>query len=57
MRQKVEILPFSDKDSVDTIAIGYNRSRYLSRIAQDFIDLALQTYQQEPVFGRSQEAR
>ncbi len=57
VRQKVEILPFSDKDSVDTIAIGYNRSRYLSRIAQDFIDLALQTYQQEPVFGRSQEAR
>ena len=57
VRQKVEILPFSDKDSVDTIAIGYNRSRYLSRIAQDFIDLALQTYQQEPVFGRGQEAR
>ena len=42
---------------MDTIAIGYNRSRYLSRIAQDFIDLALQTYQQEPVFGRGQEAR
>ena len=57
VRQKVEILPFSDKDSVDTIAIGYNRNRYLSRIAQDFIDLALQTYQQEPVFGRGQEAR
>ena len=55
VRQKVEILPFAGKDSVDTIAIGYNRSRYLSRIAQDFIDLALQTYQQKPIFGHGAE--
>ena len=50
IRQKVDILPFSGKDSVDTIAIGYNRERYLSKMARDFINLSLQLYHKEPVF-------
>ena len=51
VRQKVEIFPFSGKDSVDTSAIGYNRNRYLGRIAQDFIDLSLRLYQKEAIFS------
>ena len=44
LRQRVEILPFFSEDITDTIAIGYNRFRYLSKIAQDFIDLARQKF-------------
>ena len=51
IRQKIEIFPFSGPDSVDTIAIGYNGKRYLSRMARDFIDLSLRLYQREPIFS------
>lgn len=44
LRQRVEILPFFSEDITDTIAIGYNRFRYLSKIAQDFIELARQKF-------------
>lgn len=41
IRRRVEILPFYEGESHDTIAIGYNRERYLSRMAKDFIDMSL----------------
>ena len=44
IRQKVTVFPFSDEDTVDTIAIGYNRERYLSKMARDFIALSLRLY-------------
>ncbi|MBR2282274.1 MAG: LysR family transcriptional regulator [Spirochaetales bacterium] len=43
-RHDVEILNFSSKDLVDSIAIAYNRERYLSRIASDFIDMTLKEF-------------
>ena len=55
VRQKVEIFPFSDKDTADTIAIGYNRERYLSKIARDFIDLSLRLYQKAPLFSAHED--
>lgn len=55
VRQKVEIFPFSDKDTADTIAIGYNRERYLSKIARDFIDLSLRLYQKAPLFSAQED--
>jgi len=39
LRSKVDVLPFTSPGS--TLAIGYNSRRYLSRIAKDFIDLAI----------------
>ncbi len=42
LRDKVEILPFTSPGS--TIAIGYNSARYQSKIAKDFIDLAVKTF-------------
>lgn len=45
-RQKVEILPLFP--GTDTIAIGYHRERYLSRMAKDFIDMSVRTFHPEP---------
>lgn len=45
LRDKVEILPFTAPGS--TIAIGYNSRRYLSKIARDFIDLAISKFPAE----------
>ena len=39
IRSKIEVLDFYDNPMEDTIAIGYNRERYLSRVADDFIKL------------------
>ena len=44
LRQNVEILPFTSPGS-STIAIGYNSKRYMSRIAQDFINLAIKKFE------------
>ena len=44
-RKKVEILPFSSKELNDSIAIAYNRERYLSKIASDFIEMTLVEFQ------------
>ncbi|MDO4488557.1 MAG: LysR family transcriptional regulator [Eubacteriales bacterium] len=41
-RSKLEVLNFYDEDKYDTFAIGYNRDRYLSRVAADFIDFAVE---------------
>lgn len=41
IRSKIEILDFYDKTGADTIAIGYNRERYLSSAAEDFIRLSV----------------
>ncbi|MBE6016890.1 MAG: LysR family transcriptional regulator [Lachnospiraceae bacterium] len=42
LRDKVEILPFTAPPNI--IAVGYNPRKYLSRIAQDFIDLAVEKF-------------
>ena len=42
LRDKVELLPFTSPANI--IAIGYNPKRYLSTIAQDFIDLAVEKF-------------
>lgn len=39
IQSKIEVLDFYDNPMEDTIAIGYNRDRYLSRVAEDFIKL------------------
>ncbi|MBQ7175699.1 MAG: LysR family transcriptional regulator [Lachnospiraceae bacterium] len=39
IRQRVEVCPLFDEKDPDVIAIGYNRERYLSRVAFDFIDM------------------
>ena len=44
-RKKVEILSFSNQTLSDSIAIAYNRERYLSRIASDFIEMTLAEFQ------------
>ena len=43
-RKKVEILTFSNQQLSDSIAIAYNRERYLSRIASDFIEMTLSEF-------------
>ena len=50
LRRKVEILPFFSGDITDTIAIGYNRTRYLSRMAQDFIEFSRRQFSPEDPF-------
>ena len=50
LRRRVEILPFFSRDMTDTIAIGYNRSRYLSQMAQDFIEFSRQKFSAEDPF-------
>ena len=42
LRDKVEMIPFTSPANI--IAIGYNPKRYLSTIAQDFIDLAVEKF-------------
>ena len=44
IRGQVEILPFFRKDITDVIAIGYNKSRYLSKMAQDFIAISINKF-------------
>ena len=47
-RSRVDIFPFFDRGSTDVIAIGYNRERYLSRIARDFIDMSVEKFRTLP---------
>lgn len=42
VRKKVVLLPLLGDDKYDTIGIGYNRSRYLSHIAADFIKMSVE---------------
>lgn len=42
MHEKITVLPFSGTAGYDTIGIGYNRDRYLSRIAKDFINITVE---------------
>lgn len=41
-RGRVELLPLLGEDNCDTIGIGYNRDRYLSHIAADFIKMSVE---------------
>ncbi len=41
IRRRVEICPLVEQDEEGYIAIGYNRERYLSRIAEDFIQMSV----------------
>jgi DNA-binding transcriptional LysR family regulator len=43
-RHDIEILNFSSEEMIDSIAIAYNRERYLSKIASDFIDMTLKEF-------------
>ena len=47
-RSRVDIFPFFDRGSTDVIAIGYNRDRYLSQIAKDFIDMSVEKFRALP---------
>ena len=44
-REKAVILPFSAENEYDTIGIGYNKNRYLSRLARDFIEMSVKQYE------------
>lgn len=44
LRRKVEVLPLFEGEVKDTIAIGYNRERYLSKMAQDFIEMSVEKF-------------
>ena len=41
IRRRVELCPLYEENEGDSIAIGYHRDRYLSRIAEDFIQMSL----------------
>ena len=43
-RQRVDVFPFFDRISTDVIAIGYNRERYLSELAKDFIRMSVEKF-------------
>jgi len=43
---ETHILPFDSSGLTDTIAIGYYGSRYLSRIAKNFIQLSVKTFKE-----------
>ena len=53
IRQKVEVVPFFSRGNTDVIAIGYNRERYLSQIAKDFIDMSVQKFHALPRCDRA----
>lgn len=42
IKKKVELLPLLPASKADEIAIGYNKSRYLSQAAKDFIELCIE---------------
>ena len=44
IRNKVEMLPLSESRYSDTVAIGYNSDRYLSKNAKAFIDTAVDIF-------------
>ncbi len=44
--KKVVILPFPGNRYIDTVAIGYNSSRYVSKIAKSFIELTEKKFRQ-----------
>lgn len=43
-KEKAVVLPFSADNKKDIIGIGYNKERYLSRIAREFIKMSLDRY-------------
>ncbi|MBR5109546.1 MAG: LysR family transcriptional regulator [Clostridia bacterium] len=45
IRRLVEVCPLFDDSLSDTIAIGYNKDRYCSKIAENFISLCLKRMQ------------
>ena len=47
IRRRVEICPLYEEYEGDSIAIGYHRDRYLSHIAEDFIQMSLSTLMEE----------
>ena len=44
IRSQVEMLPLSESRYSDTVAIGYNSDRYLSKNAKAFIDMAVEVF-------------
>lgn len=45
IRNQVVMVPLSDSRYSDTVAIGYNADRYLSKNAKTFIDMAVEIFQ------------
>lgn len=43
IRSKIEVLDFYENKEEDSIAIGYSRERYLSRAAEEFISMSMDT--------------
>ena len=48
-RGEVLVFPFSGDDAIAELAISYNKERYLSKTAQDFIALAKERYDNEKI--------
>lgn len=44
VRKNISVCLFEGEDACDTIAVGYNKERYLSKIAKDFIDLCIKQF-------------
>ena len=42
IRSLVEVCPLFDESRSDIIAVGYNKNRYLSRLAADFIQMSIE---------------
>ena len=52
-RREIEVCDFPATKMSDSIAIAYNRERYLSRIASDFIDMTLEEFGVKDGFSSS----
>ena len=48
-RGEILVFPFSGDDAIAELAISYNKERYLSKTAQDFIALAKERYDNEKI--------
>lgn len=48
VRRNMHVCRLESGDFQDTIAIGYNKERYLSNMARDFIDMSLAKFKTQP---------
>lgn len=47
-RKHIRFARFVKGDVYDTIAIGYNRERYISALAKSFIDMSIEAFKEQP---------
>ena len=50
IRSRITFCPLFDQSRSDVIAIGYNKNRYLSRMASDFIQMSIDRLRDQPAF-------